>query len=302
MSSEREKANAMRKLKLFHTKKNRGLKFVYIQTNSRCNAFCLLCPYPKFESRLSHGQMGENLYKKIVDQVANHEVSSFWPYLMNEPLLDPNIVERIKYAKEKLPKTRLGLATNASLLSKEKGRQLLEAGIEEMRISIHGFSKASYEKWMPGLNFEQSLGNIKNFISLSRAEHVKIFLTPVHLRGENESDIEKIKEFAQENGVRTYVWPFLDRAGNLDFHNLKIHHQELYGCLFNRQSEWLHVLYNGDVILCCMDWNRETVIGNLNEQSLDDIWGGEAFENIRAKVSGDTKTGNNFICKKCCWA
>jgi radical SAM protein with 4Fe4S-binding SPASM domain len=46
--------------------------------------------------------------------------------------------------------------------------------------------------------------------------------------------------------------------------------------------------WNGDVVLCCDDWNHSTVLGNLKEQTIEEIWNGEKLRNIRkAHINGE---------------
>ncbi len=65
--------------------------------------------------------------------------------------------------------------------------------------------------------------------------------------------------------------------------------------LFLKQA---YVLYNGDVIICCHDWRRTVVLGNLNEQGLAEIWNSRRFVDvIRQYQAGDFT--NCAICRTC---
>lgn len=46
---------------------------------------------------------------------------------------------------------------------------------------------------------------------------------------------------------------------------------------------WLKMVidWNGDVVLCCDDWNHSTVLGNLKKQTIEEIWRGEKLRKIR---------------------
>ena len=39
----------------------------------------------------------------------------------------------------------------------------------------------------------------------------------------------------------------------------------------------MYILASGDVVLCCMDWRRQVVLGNVRQQRLRDIWNGDAY-------------------------
>jgi radical SAM protein with 4Fe4S-binding SPASM domain len=46
----------------------------------------------------------------------------------------------------------------------------------------------------------------------------------------------------------------------------------------------MNILFNGDVILCCNDWNRDNVVGNVNNESLEQIWNSAAMNHLREKI------------------
>jgi len=64
-----------------------------------------------------------------------------------------------------------------------------------------------------------------------------------------------------------------------------------------RLMEQAYILYNGDVLLCCVDWERSTVLGNLKEKSLAEIWNSEAYMRIRRDYFNNRT--NNILCGKC---
>lgn len=58
---------------------------------------------------------------------------------MGEPLLNKNIVNYIKIAKENGHK--VGLTTNATLLSSELSKQLIDSGLDKIIFSVNVFKK-----------------------------------------------------------------------------------------------------------------------------------------------------------------
>ena len=55
--------------------------------------------------------------------------------------------------------------------------------------------------------------------------------------------------------------------------------------------------WNGDVLLCCNDWNKTIKAGNVNKKPLDELWHGKTFNAIRDNL----KVGNRCDkpCDKC---
>ena len=84
-----------------------------VQTTSRCNAACVFCPYPAVSGELRHGEMSFTLFAKLMRECGRHvELRSINLFLMNEPLMDPRIVDRCNFAKEHNPDAAVCLWTN----------------------------------------------------------------------------------------------------------------------------------------------------------------------------------------------
>jgi len=92
--------------------------------------------------------------------------------------------------------------------------------------------------------------------------------------------------------TQIYEMPSLiDRAGHLENHEVITNRDgidrylsqgktRVVGCgngreVGGRPNGWVHVNANGDLFLCCNDYNFDTIFGNLTEESLKTIWTGE---------------------------
>lgn len=94
-------------------------------------------------------------------------------------------------------------------------------------------------------------------------------------------------------GMQVYSVPSLiDRAGHLDKHDVMTNIDAIYknlrkpgtkviGCgngieVGGRPNGWIHINANGDMFICCNDYDMETVFGNINEKPIKDIWMSES--------------------------
>ena len=66
-----------------------------------------------------------------------------------------------------------------------------------------------------------------------------------------------------------------------------------------RFDRWAHFLYNGQPILCCMDYTRETAFGPEGKSPLRELFDGDAFRGMIAKGCGRAESDPDFICKRC---
>ena len=95
-----------------------------------CNARCAFCPNTTVGDDLSQGTMEWDLFRKVADELCAHPLEEIHPFLMNEPLWDKELPEKIRYlADRKQPETQLKINTNASFLTRELGERLLVEGL-----------------------------------------------------------------------------------------------------------------------------------------------------------------------------
>lgn len=86
---------------------------VQIQTITGCNANCIFCPNGKTQLKINKGRrMNEALYRSIVDQCLDLKVRRYSVYLMNEPMLDRELPERIAYISARIKKPQYTKVTS----------------------------------------------------------------------------------------------------------------------------------------------------------------------------------------------
>lgn len=110
-------------------------------------------------------------------------------------------------------------------------------------------------------------------------------------------------------GLQMYPMPnLIDRAGHLDKSNvitnidginqhLKKNRKRVIGCgngkeVGGRTHGWIHINANGDLFICCNDYDFETVFGNINDDTIKNIWEGSERQKVIANAF-DT------ICRTC---
>src|SRR5712691_10892820 len=87
---------------------------VQVETIAACDADCVWCPYGKIHPAPPAGRMSKERFARIVEECARNRVRRFSPYLTNEPLLDPEIHERVTLAAREIRGAKVVLTTNGS--------------------------------------------------------------------------------------------------------------------------------------------------------------------------------------------
>jgi len=277
---------------------------IQIQTTTRCNAACVMCPYDAITSEpgFTHHQMDEALYLEILTQLRGRGIERLSLFLMNEPLLDVRMVEWVSLARQALPGVTLGLFTNGSPLTADLARDLAAAGLDELCISFHGFDPKTYEQVMKGLSYGRARRNVDQVIALHRAGalgalHLQLIagdLPEIDVSGARADprlrDYIQLKSFSNElsaAGVRTDASvPVLEPPGH---------------GVCQRPFVKLYILTNGDCVMCNVDWRRTVVLGRVGREpdgQIESIWKGARYRALReAHLSG--RFGCHHTCAGC---
>jgi MoaA/NifB/PqqE/SkfB family radical SAM enzyme len=109
---------------------------VEIETGSACNLACSYCPvgaHPR-----TAGELPSETYHKIILELAELDFAGVLsPHGYNEPLLDDRLVELVRFSRDHLPRCRIVLFTNGTLLTAARLRELLDAGTTKIVVSLH---------------------------------------------------------------------------------------------------------------------------------------------------------------------
>ena len=122
-----------------------------------------MCPTGLHIDTRPKGFMEWDLYTSIIDEIAPF-AEAVVLHSWGEPLLHKRIMDMIAYAKER--DLWVETSTNATQLTEEVARQLLDAGLDRIYLSMDGLTKETYEKVRVKGNFEEVLGNIERFLDL----------------------------------------------------------------------------------------------------------------------------------------
>jgi hypothetical protein len=264
---------------------------IRIESTNRCNANCVFCTREKLTRPL--GVMDLQLFRKIVDECAQNKIRSLHLHNFGEPLLDPELCERIKYAKKFGIRTRI--FSNLSVLSEEKARMLIDSGIDEIKISLDANTKETYESIRKNLNFEQAVANIEMLLRLRQkmqVKHPRISLVFVATE-KNRTEVAAFKKRWANKVDAVLISTYHNWAGGLHKNGLN---KRLLPCF--RLWRTFTILWDGRAALCCLDYDGKIVLGDLNKQSIKEIYHGSKLSQIR-KQHLNWEYAKTSICLDC---
>ena len=118
-------------------------KYFLIEPVNTCNARCIMCGID-FDKKVK-AVLPDQLLDKLADEISqyNSHVEKVMLYLDCEPLLDKNLHLKIAQLK-KAGVRRVNVATNASILTERRAREIIEAGLDEIYITIDSLDKKTF--------------------------------------------------------------------------------------------------------------------------------------------------------------
>lgn len=277
-------------------------KYFEIETIRACNARCSMCTISKWKDK--NNRMSEELFDKFIDEINNYSkwIDRVCLSRDGEPLLDKNLVDRIYRLKDFGIKYTT-FSTNASLLTKKRSIELIESGLDDIRFSIDGATKKTFEAIRKGLNYEQVIENCLRFIDLRNKNGKKpIIQIRMVLQKENVGEEEMFKEFwLSKTSSQDIVSskPMHNWGNQLQDYDGAFNELEKYSCV-PCISPWSTIVihFDGKVPLCGSDYNSKVIIGDFNTKSIKDIWTSENLNKIRTKHSSG-KRNDIPLCRGC---
>nr|MDK2851216.1 hypothetical protein [Candidatus Cloacimonadota bacterium] len=279
-----------------------------IEPTNICNLKCPLCPSGNGTLKRSRGMMSFSVFKNIVDQIAN-QIGMLILWNQGEPYLNPEFNRMVRYAADKMLYTMT--STNASLsMDHEK---IVKSGLDKIIISMDGISEETYNNYRINGNYSLVLKNMERLVATRerlRSKTPYIVWQFIIMR-HNESEITQVKQMARDIGVdkldfktvqiyRPEDIKFLPTDHKLSRYSFSENNFELRTRLLNRcRRIWTQPVINwdGEFSICCYDKDVSFKIGNINDESMDQLWHSHKLMKIRNTILKERASIE--ICRNC---
>ncbi len=254
------------------------LKFIEIETFSKCNRQCWFCPNNYIDRHSGNTYLPEEIYLKVLSELKDIEFAgtiSFSRY--NEPLSDRIILTRIAQARKYCPNAYLRSNTNGDYLTRSYLEELSQAGLDELEIQLYIDEQEvlSMDKFVTALTDYSARIGINNY---------KILETPY----------DRFTAIFDYPGMKvTYM--------ALDMKTVANNRGETLNCVssFTRKTNCLvpfknlYLDYTGKYMMCCNVRSDEPrhekyICGDAKEQSVYEVFMGEKLIDVRKRVGRKT--------------
>lgn len=267
---------------------------VDIELSSICNLKCPMCYTisDEFKQFVNTKRMDFDLFKKVIDEI-DGKVPAIRLSLRGEATLHTRFHEAVKYAKSHGIK-EVSFLTHGGKLKLDYFAKLVDAGVDWITVSIDGVGD-TYERIRKPLKFDRLLENLKNIKDYKAKHNLK---RPV-------IKIQGIWPAILESGVDTYYNTFEPISDLIAFNPLidylfkdeDIDYVNAFTC--PQQYQRMVVGADGLVMKCSNDEENKEVIGDLNLETVHQVWHGEKMNAVRKLHLEENGFLKSEVCRRC---
>ena len=281
------------------TKKSSSIGFpisMAIEPTTSCNLRCPECPSGLRQFTRPIGMFEPAFFKKTIDEVYQ-ELIYLTFYFQGEPYLNPTFLDMVRYASDKGIYT--STSTNAHYLNKEQAKKTVESKLDRLIISIDGTTQETYEQYRIGGTLQKVIEGTKNIIEAkqelrSNTPHIVFQFLVVK---PNEHQLEDVKKLASDLGVDEVVFKTaqvydFEKGNPLIPDNIKYsRYKKKPDGTYSIKNKLLNqcwrmwsscvVTWDGVVVPCCFDKEAGIPLGNVLEQSFEEVLNSPRLKKIR---------------------
>jgi len=275
---------------------------IYVEIGNVCNLSCSFCPKTKRKARI----MSADEFSTVCERIRGYSDYLFL-HVMGEPLLHPELDKILDYAES--AGFRLCITTNGTLLNTKKDLLFSHAHtIRKISISLHsaeanGNTDAAGNYLDSVVSFaneaaEHGIFNVMRLWNLDSAEGAGA-------NSENGQIEAKLHNYYPEKwiprreGFRLRDHVFIEYAGRFTWPTeSKADATEAGFC--HGLTDQIAILAAGEVVPCCLDCNAEILLGNIFEDSLEDILATERAKKMKSAL--ECRKFTEPLCQKCTYA
>jgi len=248
-----------------------------IESTNLCNLECFFCP--REDSAKGVGSIDYDLFCRIVDECAEKgPLKLINLHKDGEPLAHPRIYDMVRYIAEKGAAEKFGFTSNGILLDERRAVKLVDSGITNLSFSIDATSEDSYERAKGRRKYGVVVDNVRRFLA-TKPDHINVAVKFIAMK-ENEGDEEEFVELWSDSGAELIINQYHDWSGSVrdsSLHGI----QPVAEKACENPFYSLAVNWDGTVSICCVDWDSQGLVGDVREQSLEEIWRGGQLRLLR---------------------
>lgn len=277
---------------------------IYLEPTNICNFKCVYCPesFPDFSER-SGGlhrldAQGFALVSHQISELGRVKVLHF--YMMGEPFVNRALPDFIRAATDARIAERTCVTSNATLLDTRTIDRVLDSGLDYLRISIYGATEeTAARRTGSAIKLSRIIANLQNFRARrqERGAGPTLYIKMIDTgdTAENQVFLDRFGPIGDEAAIEPAMNWNDPEEGNLAQRD---HEEMLANPYFSHRKRacalpFYTLVVHSDlrVSVCCVDWAKQAVVGDLRQETLSEVWRGARLKEFRlAHLRGERHT------------
>lgn len=303
--------NNEEKYRLIREKKLSLPRYLDVELTNLCNFRCCFCPTGTKSVNRTKGYMSDAVADVLAENVKKYSIPGVRFIRWGEPTMHPKYIEIMKKVKEAGAKIHIN--TNGSLLDDAQIRRLLEIPLDSIKFSFQGADEGTYNEMREGGDYNRLLETVSMMWNLrdekeSSLPYMQISTT---LTGETAEQVETFKHDVER--ICDFYNIGYTKLSHLNVEQMRMDEEEkkkiralqkeesiqhVYREVCNEAFDKLSINWNGDVTLCCSDYDNFMLVGNLLDMDIKELFNSYAADAYR-KMILDKQYGRIKCCSTC---
>jgi len=255
---------------------------IALEPTNACMMKCIMCPRQYMKRKV--GFMDFELFKKIIDQTKGY-TNLISLELFGDSLLHPKIEQMFDYLSKKGIVSQI--STNATSLSNKVIEKVLNSRLDILLIALDGIDDKTYKKYRGEYaDYKKAVIQINNLLKRKIEGKRKKPFIDIRMLGlpglqEHFDMFKKQWEKPGIDKISTNTFhTFGGSVKEIDVSKIKSSKWVYHGVCY-KPWEGLHIMWDGRVVPCCFDYDGKVILGDLNKETLEEIWNGKKMQELR---------------------
>lgn len=283
-------------------------RYMDIELTNNCNFRCVFCPTGTGAMRRNKGFMSDEVIDKILSDVTKYKIPGVRFIRWGEPTIHPKFLETMRRFKD--AGVAVHFNTNGSI-DRDCIEALVDMKLDSIKFSFQGADKGTYEEMRERGGYYELLDTVRLMADVRGDALVPYIQISTTLTDESESQVESFKRDIE--GICDYYNIGYTKLNHLNVADMKVDDEKkkknsemqehesknikFHDTCFEAFDK-LSVNWNGDVTLCCSDYDNFMIVGNILDMDIKQIFNSKAADNYR-KLIVENKHHGIKCCSEC---
>ena len=289
--------------------KNSLPEYLDVELTNFCNFRCCFCPTGTKAMKRMKGYMSDEVVNALVENIQKFNIPAVRFSRWGEPTMHPKYLEILE--KVKNAGALVHINTNGSFIDEKQIQKMMEIHLDSIKFSFQGADEGTYNEMREGGDYLKLLNIVRTFNKIRDSKDYPFIQISTTLTGESAEQVENFKSDIE--GYCDYYNIGYSKLNHLNVEEMNISEEEkckirqlqehekinkVYRPVCMEAFNKLSINWNGDVTLCCSDYDNFMIVGNILDNDIKSIFTSKIANTYRETISKG-QYGKIKCCSEC---